>query len=68
MKFNPVVMKQAREIFFSKKVSKLFQPDIYFNNNPVNSTTVLKYLGIILDFKIIHFRPMFKGYTRGTLA
>ena len=58
MKFSPDCMKQAQEMFFCKKVSIPFQPDISFNNNPVNSTTVPKHLGIILDFKLTHFRPM----------
>ena len=49
MKFNPVPSKQAQKIVFSRKVSKPFRPDVHFDNNPVNSTSVHKHVGIILD-------------------
>ena len=52
MKFNPGASKQAEEIIFSKKVSKPFHPDVYFNNNPVTSTSIHKNLGMILDSKL----------------
>ena len=44
--------KQAQEIIFSKKVLRSVQPDVYLNNNPVNSTSVHKHLGMILDSKL----------------
>ena len=34
-KFNPDLNKPAQEIFFCKKVSKFYRPDIHFDNNPV---------------------------------
>ena len=52
IKYNPVAIKQAQAIVFSRKVSKHFHPDVYFNNNPVSSTSVHKHLGMILDFRL----------------
>ena len=49
MKFNPVPSKQAEEIVISREVSKPFCPDVHFDNNPVNSTSVHKNVGIVLD-------------------
>ena len=51
MKFNSDLSKQAYETIFSRKVSKSFRPDVHFDSNPVNSASVCKYVGIILDSK-----------------
>ena len=61
IKFNSDASKQAQEIIFSRKVSKPFHSDGYFNNNPVNSTLVDKHLGMILYSKLNfkeHLKPV----------
>ena len=52
MSFNPDPGKQAQEIIFSRKKMKSFHPSVYFNNIPVNSTSVHKHLGMLLDDKL----------------
>ena len=49
MNFNPGPNKQAREVFFSRKINKGSHPPSTFNNNIVYQATSQKYLGIILD-------------------
>ena len=51
MSFNPDPSNQAQEIIFSRKKMKSSHPSVYFNNIPVNSTSVHKYLGMLLDDK-----------------
>ena len=46
-----IAIKQTQVIFFIKKVSKPFLPDVYFNNNTVNSTSFHKHFRMIVDFK-----------------
>ena len=48
MKFNPDPTKQAQE----EKEEKKLYPVVYFNNIPVNSSTIHKHLGMILDSKL----------------
>ena len=48
MSFNPDPSKQAQEIIFSRKKMKSSHPSVYFNNIPVNSTSVHKHLGMLL--------------------
>ena len=57
MKFNPNPSKQAQEIIFSRKVSKPFCPDVHFDYNPVNSTSLRKHVEIILDWS--NFQALF---------
>ena len=52
MDINPDTSKRAQEIIFGEKVSKPFYPDVLFNNNPVNSTSVHKHLGMIQKFSV----------------
>lgn len=55
--FNPDASKQAQEIICSRKTSKPFNPDVYFWNNPVNSISVHKHLGMVADFKLSFEEP-----------
>ena len=52
MSFNPDPSKQAAEVTFSRKTNPLVQPDVIFNNSPVNSTHSQKHLGLVLDTKL----------------
>ena len=52
MSFNPDPSKQAQEIIFSRKKMKSSHPSVYFNNIPVNSTSVHKQLRMLLDDKL----------------
>ena len=52
MSFNPDPSKQAAEVTFSRKKIPLVQPDVIFNNSPVNSTHSQKHLGLVLDTKL----------------
>ena len=52
MSFNPDPSKQAQEIIFSRKKMKSSHPSVYFNNIPVNSTSVHKHPGMLLDNKL----------------
>ena len=51
MSFNPDPSKQAQEVIFSRKHQKISHPSIYFNNNPIESVSSQKHLGMILDTK-----------------
>ena len=44
--------KQAQEVIFSRKYTTESHPPIYFNDIPVNQTTVQKHIGIYLDEKL----------------
>ena len=52
MIFNPDPSKQAPEVIFSRKQQKISHPSIYFNNNPIDSVSSQKHLGMILDTKL----------------
>ena len=56
MSFNPDSSKKPRsqiqEIIFSRKKIKSSHPSMYFNNILVNSTSVHKHLGMLLDDKL----------------
>ena len=52
MRFNPDPRKQANEVCFSRKRDSSFHPVIMFNNNPVQSCSSQKHLGLILDTKV----------------
>ena len=49
MKFNPDPNKQAQGITFIKKKIASMQPVVHFDNRPVKSTQINKYLGMMLD-------------------
>ena len=50
--FNPDQNKQAQEVIFSRKITKLSQPQINVNNMPVFCVNFQKHLGIYLDEKL----------------
>ena len=52
MSFNPDPSKQAQEVILSRKHQKISHPSIYFNNNPIESFSSQKHLGMILDTKL----------------
>ena len=52
MLFNPDITKQAKEVIFSRKNTKLDHPTVYFNELPVAHTPCQKHLGMYLDEKL----------------
>ena len=52
MSFNLDLSKQAQEVIFSKKMTKLSHPQISFNNVPVSHASFQKHLGIYIDEKL----------------
>ena len=52
MSFNPDPNKQATEILFSQKRSKVDHPDLYFNGSVVKRATEHKHLGLTLTPKL----------------
>ena len=52
MSFNPDPSKQALKVIFSRKHQKINHPSIYFNNNPIETVSSQKHLGMILDTKL----------------
>ena len=52
MIFNPDLSKQAQEVVFSRKTSKISHPPITFNTVPVARTSGQKHLGLYLDEKL----------------
>ena len=52
MSFDTNPSKQAQDIIFSIKKMKSSHPSVYFNNILVNSTSVHKQLGLLLDEKL----------------
>ena len=49
MSFNPDPTKQAEQIIFSRKASKVEHPVIYFNGSEVETVSPNKRIGLILD-------------------
>ena len=58
MSFNLDPSKQAQEVIFSRKHQKISHPSIYFNNNPIESVSSQKHLGMILDPKLNFQAPI----------
>ena len=52
MSFNPDLLKQAKEVIFSKKFIPGIHPSLPFNNLLTEQTTTQKYLGLTLDHKL----------------
>ena len=52
MGFNHDPIKQAQEIIFSRKLKKVTQPPLVFNNANVSHCKSQKHLGITLDWKL----------------
>ena len=51
MSLIPDPSKQAKEVFFSRKIKKPNHPELIFNNILVNQTSYQKHLGMFLDNK-----------------
>ena len=52
MFFNPDLIKQAQEVIFSRKITKLLHPTLLFNNIPLSNSLFQKRLGLTLDIKL----------------
>ena len=52
MSFNPDLSKQAHEVIFSWKTSRVDHPVVTFNNSPVACTPCQKHLGLYLDERL----------------
>ena len=52
MSFNPDLSKQAQEVIFSRKSSRVDHPVVTFNNSPVAQTLWQKHLGLYLDERL----------------
>ena len=52
MSFNPDLNKQVHKVIFSKKITKLSHPIIYFNNAPVSCVSFQKHLGVYPEEKL----------------
>ena len=52
MNFNPEPNKQTEEIIFSRKKTASPHPVVYFDNKPVKSSQLQKYLGTMFDSNI----------------
>ena len=52
MTFNLIQAKQAQEVIFLRKTSKIFHPVCYFNNATVKLLLTQKQLGLQLDSKL----------------
>ena len=50
MSFNPDRNKQAQEVIFSRKLRKVFHPNLSFNDQPIERSVAHKHL--ILDEKL----------------
>ena len=53
MTFDPDHSKQAQEIIFSRKLKKVTQPHLLFNNNNVSEVNFQTHIRAILDVKLI---------------
>ena len=49
MSFNPDLSKQAQEVIFSRKASRVDHPLVTFNKSPVARTPCQKHVGLYLD-------------------
>ena len=52
MSFNPDLSKQAQEVIFSRKSSRVDHARVPFNNSSVVPTSCQKHLGLYLDEKL----------------
>ena len=55
MQFNPDINKQAVQVIFSQKRTKLIHPPLFFNDAPVVIKDEQKHLGMVLD-SALNFR------------
>ena len=59
MRFNSDPKKQVQEVIFSRKISQIDHPPLYFNQNLAKSSSTHKHLGMVLvtDFDFsLHLR------------
>ena len=49
LSLNPDPSNQSQEVFFSRKINKVYHPPLLFNNSTVQQISSQKYLGIHLD-------------------
>ena len=69
MSFNPDPSKQAQEIIFSRKLENILHPPLVCNDANVSSCKSKKYLGILLDSKLIfeeHYKTILNNTNRTT--
>ena len=52
MMFSSNITKQAQELIFSRKTVKPFNPQVLFNEVPVERSISQKHLGLYLDQKL----------------
>ena len=52
MSFNPDKNKQAQQVIFSRKLRKVFYPNLSFNDQPIERSVAHKHLGLTLDEKL----------------
>ena len=52
MSLNPDPTKQAVQVLFSRKTSKIAHPIIFFNDTEVKTVNEHKHLGLTLDTKL----------------
>ena len=52
MSFNPDRNKQAQEVIFSRKLRKVFHPNLSFNDQLIERSVAHKHLGLTLDAKL----------------
>ena len=52
MYFNPDLSKQAQEVIFSRKNSRVDHTTVTFNNSSIARTSCRKHLGLYLDEKL----------------
>ena len=66
MSFNLDRNKQAQEVIFSRKLRKVFHPDLSFNDQPIERSVAHKHLGLTLDEKLF-FTNCINNKTNKTL-
>ena len=52
MSFKPDPLKQAQEVIFSRKITKINHPTLIFKDNLVHQVALQKHLGMFLDCKL----------------
>ena len=61
MNFNPDPNKQVQEVIFPRKINKINNPPLLFNQTLVKSSSTQKHLGMVLDTKLdfnLHIKNM----------
>ena len=66
--FNPDPPKQANEVLFSCKKSKIDHPDIHFNGSIVSRVNDQKHLGLILTPKLNFGNHLFEKIKRAKIT